>query len=670
MSTLLSIGVRAMAASYAQMQTTSHNISNAGVEGYSRQRVDLATAQGQYTGVGFFGRGVNVVGVERLQDAFLTREAASTRSLSAMDAARAQRLSDLEAVFGSGETGIGHAMTQLFSAMSDLASRPADGATRQVVLSRAQDLVLRFNDAGGRIEGLQTLVNQEVASSVAEINALAASIAKVNGDIAAVRGLGQQPNDLLDERDRLISQLSEHVKVSTLEADDGTVGVFMGGGQRLVLGSQAESLAVASDLFDNVRSGIALREGDSLRPLDAQSLGGGRLSGLLQFQGEDLVAARTTFGQLARALAGAVNDQQELGLNLQPPAGSVASRPLFGFIDATLERVMPASTNERDALGNFTSDVSIEVTDPSRLRATEYELRGDPDNPGQWILRRVPEDGSVAVSVADGDEIDGFIVHFNSGPAAGERFLLQPVSSAASGLQRLLSDPLDLAAASPFVASTAGSNTGTAQAGALRMVNTPTDGTATTTITITGADPLDPSRMLYTWDLVDSGGASIGSGSGTWTPGSPIPTPPDSDINGFELDLSGVPAAGDVITLAPTPFPAANNGNALSLHRLGELALVGLTELADGTTTGGLSFTERYVAALADIGVRTRGAETAATISAARAADAEAARADRAGVNLDEEAARLIQFQQSYQAAAKVLQIAQQVFSSLLDITG
>ncbi len=667
---LLSIGVRAMAASYAQMQTTSHNIANAGVAGFSRQDTILATAQGQFTGVGFFGRGVDVVTVVRAQDAFLTREAASSRALASMDATRRDRLQQLELVFRSGEQGIGHSISQLFASLSDLGNRPADGATREVVLARAQDLALRFNEAGEQLSLLQRSITQELSASASAVNSLAASIAKVNNEISAATGLGQQPNDLLDRRDRLISQLSEHVQVSTLGADDGTVAVFMGGGQRLVLGNVAERLQLTPDLFDGARAGIAISEGASIRPLTSDALGGGILAGLLQFQDQDLSAAQVTLGQLSRAVADAINDQQQLGLNLQPPAGSVASRALFGFAESTLEKVLPASSNARDAGGLLTSNVSIEVVDPSQLKATEYELRADPANPGGWLLRRVPDDGAAPQSVADGSVVDGFMLHFNAGPVATDRFLLQPVTRAASGLQRLLSNPLDLAAASPFVASTALTNSGTAAVSALRMVSPPTEPQGGASITFTGPDAGDPRRMSYDWELRDAGGAVVGAGSGTWTPGKPVPSLPDSDINGFELEIAGVPAVGDVISLARTLYPATNNGNALSLNRLGSLQLVGLTELPDGSTTGGLSFNESFVAALADVGVRTQGAGASASISGARAAQSESARADKSGVNLDEEAARLIQYQQSYQAAAKVLQVAQQIFSDLLDIAG
>jgi flagellar hook-associated protein 1 FlgK len=668
---LLSIGVRAMAASYASMQTTSHNISNAGVEGYSRQQTMLATSQGQFTGVGFFGRGVDVAGVERTQDAFLVREAATSKALSAMDEVRSVRLQQLQSVFRTGEQGIGHSISQFFAAMSDLASRPADAASRQVVLARAQDMALRFGDAGTQLAQLQTTVNQELSASVEAVNGLAASIAKVNNDIASARGLGQTPNDLLDQRDRLVSQLSEHVQVTTIPASDGTVGVFMGGGQRLVLGGVAERLQRIPDLFDASRSAVAITEGASLRPLSAEVLGGGSIAGLLKFQDQDLVAGQVMLGQLARALTDAVNQQQVLGLNLKPPVGTVPSRPLFALEDSTREKVFPAGTNQRAADGQFLHTVSITVRDASQLEATEYELRADPNVPGNWQLRHVPDDGTPPQTVAPGDVVDGLQIDFDAGMPAGERFRLSPVTRAASGIQRLLTDPLDVAAASPFVASTPGGNAGTAAVGTLRMVSAPANPTGTVTLTFTGPDPADASKMRYDWDVRDAGGAVIDFGiGGTWTPGKPIPSPPDPAMNGIEIEISGTPAVGDTISMVPTPFPANNNGNALSLDRLAGLALVGVKPLAGGERSGGVSFNEAFIAALADVGVRAQGAEAAAAISAARASQAEQARADKAGVNLDEEAARLIQYQQTYQAAAKVLQIAQSVFAELLKVAG
>lgn len=650
---LLSIGVRAMAASYAQMQTTGHNIANASVEGYSRQQVNLATARGQYTGVGYFGRGVDVVGVQRMQDQFLTNEAARSKSLASMDAVRSARLQQLQEAFKGGEQGIGAAITNLFAAYSDLASRPTDGASRGVVLARAQDVARRFNTAGEQMATLQTTVNQELQAAVTAVNTIAASIAKVNNDVAAARGSGQMPNDLLDQRDRLISQLSEYVSVSTIEADDGTLGVFMGGGQRLVLGVQAERLEVTPDTFDGSRKSVTISEGAVQRSLTADSLGGGSIPGLLKFQNEDLVSAQSMLGQLARALAGAVNDQQERGLDL---AGHFGQK-LFDFDRSTQGlQGLPANTNA------VMGQVSVEVTHASELRGREYELRIDGTDPSKGQLIRVPDDGTV-INVDDGVEVpgEGFVIHFDSGIIPGDRYRLQPTALAAMGMRVNISNPADLAAASPLVGAAASANTGTLTVEALRMQSLPVDATATTSITFGAATA---AGTPYTWTMVGTSGTT--TGTGLWTPGQPLPSPPDPDINGFQLDLAGVPHSGDTLEVGPPTSASTNNGNALALQRLGTLRLVGLED--DGS--GGLSFTEAYIADMSDVGVRAQGAVATAAISDARFTQAESARADRAGVNLDEEAARLIQYQQSYQAAAKVLQIAQQVFSQLLDIAG
>ena len=324
-SPLMSLGIKAMAANYAALQTVGHNIANANVKGYSRQQVELATSQGQFTGAGFFGRGVDVVSVSRAQNEFMTREAASARSLSSMDASRLSQLRRLETIFKPGEMGLGNATSEFMNSMVDLSSRPADSATRQVALARAGDLASRFAEAGTALDDVQTGVQSELRSAVAEVNGLAKSIAETNQRIAALRGLGQPANDLLDERDRLISRLSTHVQVTRIEAQDGTMAIFIGGGQRLVLGVVAASLKVLQDDSDSSRAAIGLSEGGVQRKLSATTLGAS-LGGLLRFQNEDLVSARTLVGRLAASVGGAVNDQQMKGLNLLTPLGQVAPR--------------------------------------------------------------------------------------------------------------------------------------------------------------------------------------------------------------------------------------------------------------------------------------------------------------------------------------------------------
>jgi flagellar hook-associated protein 1 FlgK len=647
-SPLMALGVKAMQANFAALQATGHNIANANVAGYSRQGVELATAQGQFTGAGFFGKGVVVQGVVRSHSEFLTREAASAAALASMDEARLTHLKRIETLFQPGETGLGYAATDFINAMVDLTSRPGDAATRAVVLARADDLAARFTAAGNQLDAVQSGIDADLRSAVAEVNSLARSIAAANQKIASLKGLGQPANDLLDERDRLLAQLSEKVQVTRIDADDGTLGVFIGGGQRLVLGAQADELVLSADARDPMRASISLTEGRTLRELDPASLGGGAIAGLLRAQNEDLVDARNLIGRFAAALGGAVNAQQMRGITLNAPLGTVAGEAMFA-VGAPL--ALANANNARDALGVPIGSVALTVTDPAALEASDYALKADPANPGFFLLERLA-DGLVR-SVASGDVVDGVRIDVN-GFQPGDRFLLQPVGRAANGFAALLGDPRDVAAASPLIGQVANGNTGTASVATLRVTAAP--------LPVPGASAritFTDDAGNYTWDLVDAGGGVLASGGGTWQPGQTIP-PAGSDINGFTLTLAGVPRSGDVVTVEPTPpgAMASNNGNA-----------VALLALRDARLAGRMTVDEAWGQAMADVAVRVQSTASASDISLAVAQQTESARSAVAGVNLDEEAARLIQFQQSYQAAAKVLQIAQSLFDTLLQVT-
>lgn len=653
-SALLSIGTRALTANYAKLQTISNNISNANVAGYSRQDVLLETSKGQFSGAGFFGKGVTVVTVTRAADKFLTAESASTKATAAMDSARLAQLQGLENVFPTGEDGIGYSASQFLNAMVDLASNPQDLSARQVVLSRATELASRFDNAATQLDTLQAGVSADLKTSVDTVNQITANIARVNQEIAKVNGVGHSANDLLDQRDQLISQLSQFVQVTTLPAEDGTLGVFMAGGQRLVLGNQATNLAVAPDTMDSSRSAVGIMEaGGGLRLLSQDTFTGGEIAGLLRFQNTDLVSARTGLGQMATAISARVNEQQSLGLDLRNPPGSGA--PIFAVSGPTAGN---ASTNAKDAAGNFLGNVSLTVTDASQLEASEYDLAADPANAGKYLLTR--RSGGLVRSINNGDTVDGMTVNVSGSPAATDRFLLQPVTRAANGMKTVLSDPKGIAAASPVAATVNVNNTGTAKVDALTVVNNSINPAATASFTF-GA--VNGSGVDYSWSLFDPATNTTTTGTGTWQANQPI------SLNGFELQLKGVPTNGDVITVAPTEFPASNNGNALAMAALRDEKLVG--QRLNGTTpAGGSNITDAYASLMSSVGVAVQGAKTSSQISSGVASTLAQQLASKTGVNLDEEAAQLMQFQQSYQAAAKILSTAQQVFDTLLRAAG
>lgn len=651
-SPLLSLGIKAMTANYAALQTVGHNISNANVAGYSRQQVELNTSQGQFSGAGFFGKGVDVATVTRSHNAFLTGEATRASSLASLDGVRLQKLQQLETIFRTGEAGLGHAVSTFINGMADLANQPADSATRQVVLTRAADLSARFSEAGQALDDIQSGISSDVRTSVTTINNLAQSIATANQQIAALKGLGQPANDLLDERDRLIAQLSEQVQVSRIDAPDGTVGVFIAGGQRLVLGAEAAKLAVRADPTDPRRVAVGVVAGPLVNLIDPNSLGGGTVAGLLRFQNTDLVDGRNLVGRLAAEVGLAVNQQQQRGVNL------LGSDPTPALFRLTVPQALPNTNNARDAGGAPLGVVQLTYSgEPGALRASEYDLREDAANPGNWLMTRLVG-GQRSADPADSISFAGPTVSFQgidldwsaAPPQAGDTFRLQTVGRAANDMATLLRDPRDLAAASPLVASAPAANTGTLQVGPLTMTTTP--------LPFVGASEtlafarLVPAVGGYEYSV----SSSLTGASTLWNPGEPL-----VGGNGFTLEVTGVPADGDTLLIDPTPANAlaSNNGNARALLSLRDLGMI------EGATA-----TDGYATALAEIGARVQSGQSTASISSAVAQQAETQRTAQSGVNLDEEAARLIQYQQSYQAAAKMLQVAQSLFDTLLQTTG
>ena len=662
MSGLMSFGVSAMFANQAALQTIGQNIANANTPGYSRQSVVLTTPDGQYTGSGFFGKGVNVQTVMRSHNAFLTREAAASKSTAFMDATHMEQLSQLEKLFPPGENGLGFAAGQFLNAMVDVASRPADPSARQVVLGRATELAARFSSAGQQLVDLQAGVVSDLKADVSQVNQIAKQIAAANDQIARSNGTGHTPNDLLDQRDELISRLSQYVQVSTLPANDGTVGVFIGGGQRLVLGATAQELSITQDPYDGSRAALSISESNGTRTLDASVMTGGSITALLLYQNKDLQDARNYLGQMAAAMATRVNDQQALGMDLSDPPGKGA--PIFGIGAA---RTLPANTNARNPDGSFTAGVKATITNASLLQASAYKLSADPSGtPGAYQLTRLSD--GLTRTVFDGDSVDGFKIDFTSAaPGVGDSFMIEPVAQAAVDMKRTLDQTSGIAAASPLTASTDVNNKGTLTVNSLYAVNSQLNpAQAPMTIAFGAPDPTDPNKVQYTITLADSSVLT-----GIWAAGQPIGNQPGAapPINlGFQLSLNGVPRNGDRITLDPTKFPANNNGNAKAFLEIQKETFVGQRIQPDGSIALGATINDAYAAAMSEIGARVQGATYLSGVSTSVAADAEATRAGEAGVNIDEEAARLMQFQQGYQAAAKVLQAAQTIFDELLKI--
>ena len=637
MSGILNVGTRALMANQTILQVTGNNIANVNTPGYSRQVAVLETLPGQFTGGGYIGKGVEVLTIQRTYSEFLTRQAALAGAASAGDSARADKLKQLEDIFPGGTSGLGAAISDMMNAFSDVATAPTDLTARTVALTRVSEAASRLRSASTSLDELQGGVTQEMDQKITTINSLATSIAAANEKIARAAGLGQPPNDLLDQRDQLVRDLNKYIQTSSIAADDGTVGIFIGGSQPLVLGYTTAPLSRVSDDFnDPMKSKLAINRNGQTIVLDEAMLGGGEVPGLLRFQNTDLAEGRNLLGRLTLAVTTAMNDQHKLGLDLDGNVGGNLFTPTVFGADNILKPSAPAILN------TGTAELAMTVSDVTMLAASDYEINFTAAASGN-IVRR--SDGALTNFSAVPVTLDGLTFSFAFGTAsAGDRFLIKPYSTSASDIQAEFSTPRALAVASPVAGMLGSSNAGSLQLSSLVARSNP-PGAVPVTISFTSAN---------TYTRSDTGSAAYVYSSGQPIQGA---VPVTSPLSQWSLTLQGVPKAGDtfIVQSQPGNYRNLNAGNATALMNLRDVAMFDGSAMTDG-----------YASLMSQIGIRVQSANYSAEISNSIASNLEKDRTAVSGVNLDEEAAKLLQYQQAYQASAKMIQIANSIFDTLI----
>ena len=619
MADLMRIGSSAMSAAYAQLQTTGQNIANAATPGYVRREVLLqeVTSSGQQ---GWVPRGVEAVAVQRVYDEFLVRESVASKAAASQDAVRSESLGRLDRLFSDPATGIGAAFDDLVGAFGDLANRPSDPATRSAVLARAETFARRAVSLDARVVELRDSAQSQIQGEVAKANDTLAALATLNARIGKARGAAGEPVALYDQRDKLLADLNGTLRANATLTQDGTVTVTTPRGESLVVGASAARLAVTADALDASKPAISLVRGNGVTlPIDAAEVGG-RLGGLMRFATQDVDLARNGLGRLVAATAGAVNDVHARGVD----AAGRPGQPIFGLGSPL---AIPASGNAGNAA------VEVVLADPSALQASDYELSVTHSG---YSLRRLSDGSAQSFAVLPATH-DGLRLSPAGGTAQpGDRFLIRSASAFAPGMRSLLTNPDRIATALPVAAET-----GAANGGDVRVVSLEVGAGSVNTSPVT-------IQFLAGNQYTVNGGAPTG-----YSPGSGIA------FNGWTITLDGTPAVGDTVRIAATANPAADNRNARALQALGDAAIV----------DGGKAI-DRYASLIGDIGLRTQSAKSSGEMSQRIHEDAERARTAMSGVNLDEEAARLLQYQQAYQAAAKVLATANEMFRALLAAAG
>jgi flagellar hook-associated protein 1 FlgK len=624
-SDVFGISVSALQAFQAAINATSNNVANASTPGYDRETVNLTEALPQANGTATVGSGVVVAGINRAYSQAAANQLNTSQSSLGQLTALQNYTTQIDNLFGTTVGGLSTSLQNFYSAWSDVANNPTSTASRQALLSQAQSVANSFQNTSGQLNTLNTDVNSRITSDVTQINSIASAISTLNKQIVVSSGQngGQAPNELLDQRDQLVSNLSQLVGVTTTTDTTGALNVFIGNGQPLVLAGQTTALTTVPNPFN--ASQLEISSSALSGNVISGNITSGDLGGLLAARTQVIDPALNQLGQVATALGQTVNSQQAQGLDLNGQFGAAI------FSTPTAEAT--ASSKNTDG-----TTASVSVTGLGALTSNDYLLSY---NAGAYSLTRLSDGSSVALAgngtVLSPLTADGLSIVLSATPASGDQFLVQPTAAAASSFKAVLTNPSQIAAAGAVQTLASNGNAGTATISSGSVLDA------------TNPNLLNTVSIQFTSATTYSvnGGPNVAYASGG-----------NISLNGWQVQISGAPVTGDTFTVKSNAGATGDNRN----------ALLGASQQTAGVLNNGtISITGGVSALVTGLGSQAQQINTAQAAQSAVNSQALSSVQSVSGVNLDEEAASLLQWQQAYQAAAHALTVGNSLFTTLID---
>lgn len=646
MAGIFGIGISALNAAQVGLATVEHNIANANTPGFNRQEVSLAARQAQFTGSGFVGQGVDAVAVKRVYNEFIGRQVLQEQGQSAQLNTYYAQIRQIDNMLADPNSGLSPAIQGFFSAVNNVSSNPESVPARQSLINGANVLVSRFQSLNQRMADMNASVNSQIGYSVTQINSYARQISSLNQNIAIAQSAnGQPPNDMLDQRDQLVTLLNQEIKATVVKQGDGSFSVFVGNGQPLVVGAQAFNMTTQMSAADPTKLDVAYSfYNGTTTAIQTSSLQGGNLGGLLAFRDQALTNSQNALGRVAMGLAGTFNQQHQLGQDLNGALGG----NLF---------VQPVPVVTSNTANTGTAAVTASVVagaDYSALTGSDYRLRFNGGT--SYTLTRL-SDNQVTNYAAGlpAAPVDGLTLTTTGAAAAGDSFLIRPTVNGAERIAVAMTDPAKIAAAAPVRTNATLGNLGTGKIGAA-TVNQPDPLTPNPAHPLTDLNLQQPVTITFTspttYDVTGTGVGLPATGV-AYTAGANI------SRNGWTVQISGAPAATDTFTIGPNTSATTDGRNALLLA-----SLQTQNTMAGGTT----SYQGAYGQLVSYVGNKTRELEVTSQAQTSMVEQSIQAQQSFSGVNLDEEAANLLRYQRAYQAAGKALQIANSLFDTLLSL--
>lgn len=657
-NTLMNLGLSGLNAALWGITTTGENISNAATTGYSVERPVFTESSGQYTASGYLPTGVSTTTVQRQYSQYLSDSLNAAQSQNSALTSYYSMVTQLNNNVGSPTAGIASAITTYFTGLQDVSNSAADASTRQTAISDAQTLADQITAAGAQYDSLRDSVNTQLTSTVTQINSYTSQIAALNQQITSASAQGQAPNQLLDQRDLAVSNLSQLVGVQVVQNSSG-YSVFLSGGQSLVVGTSSYSLTTVASSSDPselsiASQGLATTAGTSgtstgssastsstLQTLPDSAITGGTLGGLLQFRDQTLDPAQAQLGAIAVSFAAQVNAQNALGID---QSGNVGGN-LFTVPQPT---TLASATNTSDAT------LTATFTDATNPPSSDYTLSYDGT---KYTLTNRASGSVVGTSNSMPASIGGLDFSL-SGDAmnAGDSFTVLPTRGALDTFSLASTNGSAIAAATPVLASASSSNAGTGaitQGTVSSGYQLPSGSTTLTydsstkslsgfpegtTVTIAGtpATSIDITSADTTVPYDSSTGAAL-------TIASTTQPAPSGVMNGVSVTISGAPSDGDTFTIAANTSGTNDGRNALAMSNL-----VSATSYASGTSATGSTLTSAYAAYVNTIGNTASQLKTSSTAQSALVTQITSSQQSVSGVNTNEEAANLMQYQQLY----------------------
>jgi len=637
MPDMLNTAVSGLLAFQRALGTVSHNIANVNTEGYSRQRVEISTSSPSFIGNTFYGNGVRVDSVERAYDQFLTLEVRDSMSTFSRLDKFGQLAGYIDDVLADPVGGISASLDDFFDSVQEVADDPTSITARVAMIDAAEILTGRFSSIDARFEDLARNTAIDMRNIVVEINQLVSAIRDINIELNSSSSFGastQQSGDLLDRRDALLDELAQKIDITVVNEGENNISIFIGNGQTMLNGSVTFSLSAQPDNADPGQDVIVYNGLINVYDLSSQ-LSGGELGGLLDFRQNVLQPTRNALGRIAIGIAETVNTQMRDGMDLNGNLGQ-------NFFSYENPRVNAFTSNTGSAT------ITAVVSDITALTIDNYIIGFDGAN---WTIT---SDSGTTANVADGAPaatqlvFEGLTFTINATALNGDRFTVKPTLAGAGSLQVIIDGPDEIAAAVPIRTSSSLSNLGSVEISAGTIIDV-TD----VNLLSTAAFTFDNPATTFTSNVnVVVGGLTI-------TAGSPITFVNNMliDANGWQVSLGGVPQANDVLTVESNVGGVGDNRNALNLANLQNMRYF------DG---GRSSFQEDYGIMVGLVGSQTRAANIGRDSQEVLLIQAIDRKSSVVSVNLDEEAADLIRFQQAYEATARIISTVQLMFDTII----